>query len=191
MFQPVESASSRAEGHSRRGGHVGDRRLSSTQRSPRRSCPATSLVPALQPPEQRSAVGLRLLSFPLLSAPGRANWLWFHKLAIRSFLHSQPCGSVTALSRAGAETGRLPPQPQAPNLSTGVLQDGPQVSPVFGPVSASASLPGGPGAPGTPTTAPQHLGHLGASDKHQERRPQCSRLREPAGRPALGCILAF
>ena len=33
---------------------------------------AAFLVPALEPPERRSAVGLRLLSFPLLPALGRA-----------------------------------------------------------------------------------------------------------------------
>ena len=114
-------------------------------------------------PERRAAVGLRLPSFPLLPALGIANWLWFHKLAIRNFLHSKLCGSVITLSRAAAETGKPPPQPRASHLSAGVLQDGPQASPAFGLVSASASLPGGPGVPGTPSRAPQHLCHLGAS----------------------------
>lgn len=154
VFRPVESAIRRAEGHSRRGGHMGDKRPSSTQRIPRHSRPAASLVPALEAPERRSAVGLRLLSFPLLPALGSTNWLWFHKLAIRNFLHSKPCGSVTTLSQAGAETGKTPPQPRASHLSAGVLQDGPQVSPTSGLFSASASLPGGPGVPDTPSSTP-------------------------------------
>lgn len=90
VFRPVESAIRRAEGQPRRGAHMGGKQPSST---PRHSRPAASLVPALEAPERRSAVGLRLLSFPLLPGLGSANWLWFHKLAIRNFLHSKPVGA--------------------------------------------------------------------------------------------------